>query len=62
MKKFSVRRMKGARKAAQARWQGSEKILKLLARAEHSLEGRTEFCPVIYNHYAVDLLVNRYSL
>ena len=58
MKKFSVRRMKGARKAAQARWQGSEKILKLLARAEHSLEVE----PVVHNHYAVDLLVNRYSL
>ena len=58
MKKFSVRRMKGARKAAQAHWQGSEKILKLLARAEHSLEIE----PVIYHHYAVDLLVNKYSL
>ena len=58
MKKFSVRRMKGARKAAQARWQGSEKILKLLARAEHSLEVE----PVVSGHYTVDLLVNRYSL
>lgn len=58
MKKFSVKRMKGARKAAQARWQGSEKILKLLARANHSLEVE----PVVVNHYAVDLLVNTYSL
>lgn len=58
MKKFSVRRMKGARKAAQTRWQGSEKILKLLARASHSLEVE----PVVVNHYAVDLLVNKYSL
>ena len=58
MKKFSKKRQSGARKAAQARWQGSEKILKLLARAEHSLEVE----PVVVNHYAVDLLVNRYSL
>ena len=58
MKKFSKSRMKGARKAAQARWQGAEKILKLLARANHSLEVE----PVVVNHYAVDLLVNTYSL
>ena len=62
MKKFSKKRQSGARKAAQARWQGSEKILKLLARAEHSLEDRTEFYPVVSGHYAVDLLVNKYSL
>ena len=58
MKKFSKKRQSGARKAAQSHWQGSEKILKLLTRAEHSLEVE----PVVSGHYAVDLLVNRYSL
>lgn len=58
MKKYSKSRMKGARKAAQTRWEGAEKILKLLARANHSLEVE----PVINHHYAVDLLVNKYSL
>lgn len=58
MKKFSKARQQGARKAAQTRWEGAEKILKLLARANHSLEVE----PVIYHHYAIDLLVNKYSL
>ena len=58
MKKFNQSRKGGLEKKLQSHWQGSEKILKLLARAEHSLEIE----PVIYHHYAVDLLVNRYSL
>ena len=58
MKKFNAKRRKSAQKNAQKRWEGSHKILQLLARANHSLEVE----PVVYNHYAVDLLVNRYGL
>lgn len=54
MKKFNKARQRGARKNVQARWQGTEKILNLLARSQHSLEVE----PVVAGHYAVDLLVS----
>jgi hypothetical protein len=58
MKKFNKARQRGARMQAQSRWDGAGKILKLLTRAQHSLE----VDPVIDGHYAVDLLVNKYYL
>lgn len=58
MKKFNAARQRGARMNAQSRWEGSSKILKLLTRAKHSLD----VDPVVDGHYAVDLLVNKYSL
>jgi hypothetical protein len=58
MKKFNKARQRGARMQAQSRWDGARKILQLLARVKHSLEVE----PVVNGHYAVDLLVNKYSL
>lgn len=54
MKKYSVKRRKGVSKYAQARWNGLQKILKLVARAKHSIEVE----PVIDGHYATDLLAH----
>lgn len=58
MKKFSKARQKGARKNAQARWQGADAILKLCARAKHTENA----APVIHCHEAVDILVSSKGL
>ena len=58
MKKFNKARKAGLEKKLQSHWEGAAKILKLLARANHSLEVE----PVVSGHYATDLLVNKYGL
>lgn len=58
MRKQNIKRRNGARKNAQSRWQGVEKILSLLARAEH-----TEYVePVVKGFHATDLIVSIKSL
>jgi|TARA_R110000782_G_C14740569_1_gene406131 hypothetical protein len=58
MKKFNAARRRGARKQAQSRWQGVAKILKLCARAEHTLNVE----PVVDSFHAVDLLISIKSI
>lgn len=58
MRKQSIKRRDGARKNAQARWQGAAKILHLLSKAAHT--GNVE--PVVSGFYATDLLVTAKSL
>ena len=58
MKKFSKKRLVGARRNQFARWNGAGKILSLLSRTEHSEEVES----VVAGFYPTDLLVTKHSL